>query len=45
VAEFFRADNTRTYRDVLTGQVAAVKALFQTSNAKPQISVVHKGPQ
>src|SRR6185436_20901590 len=45
VAEFFRADNTRTYRDVLTGQVAAVKALFQTSDADPDISDVHEGPR
>ena len=45
VAEFFRADNTRTYRDVLTGQVAAVKALFQTAAADPDISDVHEGPR
>jgi AcrR family transcriptional regulator len=43
VAEFFRADNTRTYRDVLTGQVAAVKALFQTSDTDPDLPTVHEG--
>lgn len=45
VAEFFRPDNTRTYREVLTCQVAAVKALFQTSEADPNVFVVHEGPQ
>jgi AcrR family transcriptional regulator len=30
VAEFFSPDNTRTYRDVLTGYVAAVKAIAST---------------
>jgi AcrR family transcriptional regulator len=42
VAEFFRPDNTRTYRDVLTGQVAAVKALFPTSDFPPQTSPPQK---
>jgi AcrR family transcriptional regulator len=45
VAEFFRPDNTRTYRDVLTCHVAAVKALFQTSDADPDTSAVREGPQ
>jgi AcrR family transcriptional regulator len=45
VAEFFRPDNTRTYRDVLTCHVAAVKALFQTSAADADTSAVHEGPQ
>jgi AcrR family transcriptional regulator len=45
VVEFFRPDNTRTYREVLTSHVAAVKALFQTSAADPDISAVHEGPQ
>lgn len=45
VAEFFRPDNTRTYRDVLTSQVAAVKALFPTSDPDPKTSAVHEGPQ
>ena len=44
VAQFFRADNTRTYREVLAGQVAAVKALFQSSDAHPDISAVRQGP-
>src|SRR6185436_19013907 len=35
VAEFFRPDNTSTYRDVLSRNVTAVKALFQTSDADP----------
>jgi hypothetical protein len=43
VAAFFRPDNTRTYRDVLTSHVAAVKALFQTSAANSDISAAHEG--
>jgi AcrR family transcriptional regulator len=42
VAEFFRPDNTRTYRDVLTSHVAAVKALFPTSDFPPQTSPPQK---
>jgi hypothetical protein len=45
VAEFFKPDNTRTYRDVLASQIAAVKALFPTSEADPKISAVHEGPR
>jgi AcrR family transcriptional regulator len=45
VGEFFRPDNTHTYREVLTGYVTAVKALLQTSEADPDPSTVHEGPQ
>ena len=45
VAEFFSADNTGTFRDVLTGQVAAVKAIFQTPDADPVAPPTHEGPQ
>ena len=43
VAEFFRPDNTRTYRDVLTGYVSAVKALFQTSDVNPVATSTDEG--
>lgn len=43
VAEFFRPDNTRTYRDVLTSYVAAVKAISRTSDTDPSIRPPHEG--
>jgi len=43
VAEFFRPDNTRTYRDVMTNYVAAVKAICRTSEADPITRPPHEG--
>jgi AcrR family transcriptional regulator len=44
VAEFFRPDNARTYRDVLTSHVAAVKAIFHSPDADPVVSPTYEGP-
>jgi AcrR family transcriptional regulator len=43
VAEFFRPDNTRTYRDVMTSYVAAVQAICRTSDPDPIIRPTHEG--
>jgi AcrR family transcriptional regulator len=44
VVEFFRTDNTRSYSDVLTSHVAAVKAVFQTADGDPNFCAGHQGP-